>query len=294
MVDLGDFLGKVDGKREEKPSPSPVPSISVITPSFNQGAFLRGNILSVINQRYPFVEHVIIDGGSTDSTMSVLEEFGDRIAYWVSEPDRGQSDALNKGLARARGEIVGWQNSDDFYLPGALQLAGKIMRDNPHIDVLYGDYLYVDGENRVVGSKKYPPRFTIKEYLYVGANISNQSVFFRKSAIERAGGFDVDLHLAMDFDLFLRLASFAHFKHVRAYLGAYRVHGEQKGQTLTGENVVEYSMLRKRAGIAVNEKIPWKAQYRGRKMYYRTRRNLLKFLYYPLYMMDPLYRGIRD
>ncbi len=268
--------------------------ISVISPSYNQGHFLKTNILSILEQNYPSVEHIIIDGGSTDTTVDILKSFDDHITYWVSEPDRGQSDALNKGLAQATGEIIGWQNSDDFYLPGAFHLVGKIMGDNPAIDVLYGDFLYVDEEEKFVGSKKYAPCFDIREYLYVGANISNQSVFFRRSALKRAGGFDVDLHLAMDFDLFLRLASFANFKHVRAYLGGYRVHGEQKGQTLTGENAVEYKILREKMGISVDEKIPWKAQYRGRKFYYRTRRNLLKFIYYPLYLLDPLCRGIRD
>jgi len=266
--------------------------ISVISPSYNQGHFLKTNILSILEQNYPSVEHIIIDGGSTDTTVDILKSFDDHIAYWVSEPDRGQSDALNKGLEAASGEVIGWQNSDDYYLPGAFHLVGETFRENPEIEVIYGDYLYVNDGNRILGSKKYAPCFDIREYLYVGANISNQSVFFRREALERVGGFDVDLHLAMDFDLFLKLSTFARFKHVRTYLGAYRVHGEQKGQNLKEEDREEYRLIRERAGVKVRDDIPWKKQYPVRKFYYRTRRNLIKLTYTPLYLRDPYYRGL--
>jgi glycosyltransferase involved in cell wall biosynthesis len=267
------------------------PFISVITPSYNQVRFLRDNLVSVLNQCYTEYEHIIIDGGSTDGTVDILKSYDKRISYWVSEPDRGQSDALNKGLAAASGEVIGWQNSDDFYLPGAFHFVGETFRENPEIDVIYGDYLYVNEGNRIVGSKKYTPCFDIREYLYVGANISNQSVFFRREALEKVGGFDVDLHLAMDFDLFLKLSAFARFKHVRTYLGAYRVHGEQKGQTHREEDREEYRLIRERAGVIVRDDIPWKKQYPVRKFYCRTRRNLFKLIYTPLYLRDPYYRG---
>lgn len=293
-TDLKMFLRDVSLEKAVVPGNGNLPKISIVTPSFNQGQFLRDNILSVVNQGYPDSEHLVIDGGSTDSTVDVLRSFEDRIDYWVSEPDRGQSHALNKGLEVATGEIIGWQNSDDFYLPGAFREAGSIFRDYPAVDVLYGDYLYVDEEGHVKGSKKYAPLFSIGEYIYVGANISNQSVFFRKSVLERAGGFEENLHLAMDFDLFLRLAAFARFRHVRAYLGGYRIHGTQKGQQLLTDTDREYMDIRERLGLRVTRDIPWKRQYQLRKFYYRTRRNFLKLFYYPRYLNDPLYRAIRD
>lgn len=267
-----------------------IPMISIVTPSFNQGRFLNQNIISVINQCYPKYEHIIIDGGSNDSTIDILKSFNDRIAYWVSEKDGGQSHAFNKGLSIATGEIIGWQNSDDCYLPNAFCQVSEAFQKNPDTDVLYGDFFYIDEENRILHPKKYPPLFTIKEYIYVGANLSNQSVFFRKSALLSAGRLNEDLHLAMDFDLFLRLSYFARFRHIRAYLGGYRIHHAQKGKQHVRENECEYNTIRKSLGLKVQDDIPWKRQYRLRKFYYRTRRSLLKLLYIPLYIKDPVRR----
>lgn len=293
MLDLKTFLHEGPPSLADLKDCENFPAISIITPSFNQGKFLADNIKSILHQSYPRYEHIIIDGGSTDSSLDILKRHGDALTYWISEPDRGQSHALNKGLSIATGEIIGWQNSDDLYLPSAFYLVGREFRKHPDMDVLYGDFLYIDEENHILHPKKYSPFFSIKEYIYVGANISNQSVFFRKSALLKAGGFNEELHLAMDFDLFLRLASFARFRHIRAYLGGYRIHHLQKGQEKTLENEREYERIRRGLGLKVINDIPWKEQYRLRKFYYRTRRNLLKIFYLTLYFKDPIYRGLR-
>lgn len=126
----------------------PDPRITVITPSFNQGAYLEQTIRSVLDQNYPNLEYMVVDGGSTDDSKAIIERYGDRLAWWVSERDRGQSHAINKGLERATGDVIAYLNSDDFYAPGALQAVGEHFRDQPDTDFLYGGCIFVDADGR--------------------------------------------------------------------------------------------------------------------------------------------------
>src|SRR5262249_45140624 len=129
--------------------PSYTPLVSIVTPSFNQGRFIRETIESVLLQDYPNLEYMVIDGGSTDETVSILERYRDRF-FWVSEPDRGQAHAINKGWKRAKGDILAWLNSDDMYLPGAISNAARYLVDHPEIGLVYGDGYHVAEDGRML------------------------------------------------------------------------------------------------------------------------------------------------
>ena len=134
-------------------SPSQYPRITIITPSYNQGQFIEETIQSVLNQGYPNLEYIIIDGGSTDQTVEIIKRYAAQIAYWVSEPDRGQTHAINKGLAQATGEILAYLNSDDYYLPGALHAVAKYFGCNPQVDLLHGCCRYVNEQGEPIGEQ---------------------------------------------------------------------------------------------------------------------------------------------
>lgn len=183
-----------------------LPRLTVITPSLNQGAFLGRALRSVLDQGYPQLEHVVVDGGSTDGSVEILERFSDRLSWWVSEPDRGQTHALNKGLARATGEIVGYLNSDDYLLEGALEAVGRMFAD-PSVEWVVGScrFLHDDGRVETVWRPARPtgPRL---RWLLEPWSVPQPSSFWRRSVLERAGGFREDLHYVFDTELMLRLA----------------------------------------------------------------------------------------
>lgn len=181
------------------------PLVSIVTPSYNQAQFLEETILSVKGQDYPNLEHIVVDGGSTDGTVEVLSRYENEYNLrWTSEPDEGQSDAINKGFRRARGEIIGWLNSDDTYLPQAIHKAGACFEAHPGIDWVYGDGYLIDAQSRVLRMWKARP-FSLKALLYVGQFICQPAVFFRRRALEVVGPLDSALHFTMDYDFFIRL-----------------------------------------------------------------------------------------
>lgn len=186
------------------------PLISIVTPSFNQAGFIEKTLRSVLLQGYPKLEYIVIDGGSTDGSVDIIKGYEERLAYWVSEPDQGQSHALNKGFVRASGEIVAWLNSDDYYTPDALARVATAFAEHPDVGLIYGDCWFLhdyDGSLELVGTE--PPDFG---RILAGYNVIRQpSAFMRRSAFEAAGGLNESLHLALDFDLWLRM-----LKHTRA------------------------------------------------------------------------------
>lgn len=199
------------------------PRVSIVTPSFNQARFLERTILSVLNQKYPNLEYIIIDGGSTDSSVDIIKKYAPHLAYWVSEPDRGQSDALNKGFSRATGDIVGWQNSDDVYLPGAFLKVAEFFRLHPLVDIVYSNRLDIDEDDRVTGEVRYTP-FSRIVYQYDGISISNQSGFWRRELFSKIGMLDPAVKFAMDYEFFMRAARSKkiQFLHIKDYFGAAR------------------------------------------------------------------------
>ena len=178
--------------------------VSIITPSFNQGVFVRRTIESVLAQRSDTyaLEHLVFDGGSTDETCSVLRSFGDNIR-WVSEPDRGQAHAVNKGLAASAGEIIGWLNSDDIYYPGAVAAVVAFFEANPQIDVVYGLADHIDLQDRAF--EDYPTEEFDLERMKQTCTICQPSLFFRKHIVAQHGMLDENLHYCMDYEYWLRL-----------------------------------------------------------------------------------------
>jgi len=202
------------------------PKISVITPSYNQGVFIEQTILSVIGQQYPNLEYIIIDGGSTDNTLDVIKKYEGYINYWISEPDKGQSHAINKGFALATGDILCWLNSDDYYLPGTLiDISSKISVNST--DLLYGNCIHLNEKGNQTYSSPFDP---LKDWDIIhGDYIIQPSSFWTKQAFECAGPLREDLHFGFDWEWYAR----AHAKGVNfipsaQYYSVYRIHGDQK------------------------------------------------------------------
>lgn len=179
--------------------------MSVVVPSFNQARHLREALDSILSQDHPGLEVLVMDGGSTDGSVEILRGYGDRIAF-VSERDRGQSDAINRGFARARGEIVAWLNSDDRYLPGAVRAAASALAARPDAGMVYGDGELIDEDGHVLGPFAATQPFDLWTLVHVSDFIMQPTVFMRADAVREAGGLDESLRYGMDWDLWIRLA----------------------------------------------------------------------------------------
>jgi glycosyltransferase involved in cell wall biosynthesis len=198
------------------------PLVSIITPSFNQAPFLERTIRSVLEQDYPNVEYLLADGGSTDGSLEIIRGFSHRLTWWVSEKDRGQADAINKGLNHAKGEIVAWINSDDYYLPGVISQAVKTLRDNPEIGLVFGKVQVVDKNEEVLNSLSYddwqlPDLMTFKI-------IGQPAVFMRRDVLEKAGFLDLNYHFLLDHQLWLRIGLNTKFKYVPEFWARAHYH----------------------------------------------------------------------
>lgn len=177
-------------------------SVSIITPSYNSGQFLEQALLSVAHQSYPNLEHLVMDGGSTDATPDILRRYP--AVTWVSEPDNGQAEAINKGFRLAKGEIIGWLNADDAYQPGAIPAAAHYLHSHPEIDLVYGNFNFIDGGGQVIHRQVTPP-FSLNKLLYA-AIIPQTSMFFRRRVLNMVGGVNPQLHYVMDWEFTLRIA----------------------------------------------------------------------------------------
>jgi len=220
------------------PHAPPWPRVSIVTPSYNQADYLEETILSVLNQGYPNLEYIIMDGGSTDGSADIISKYADRLAYWVSEPDEGQADAINKGFTRATGEIVAYLNSDDTYLPNALATVVAAFQADPKLALVHGDSLFVDPAGKVIGRKRAREGDFLKFFLSLTNPISQPSAFMRRSALDAIGGVDSTFHLVMDYDLWSQIGLRGmKIKRIPADLSLFRVHSESK----TTQNVVAFA-----------------------------------------------------
>lgn len=202
--------------------------VSIIVPSFNQGRYIRETLDSILSQDYRPIEALVIDGGSTDETLDVLRSYGDLPELrWWSEPDKGVVDAVNKGLARASGEIVAIQSSDDVYLPGAVSAIATEFMADPELALAYGDVEYIDQDSRVI-SRTHLPRFELAEYIGKVSYIPQPAAFFTHTAAREAGPWREDISYAADAEFYLRVVSKRKAKKVDRLVARYRYHDAQR------------------------------------------------------------------
>lgn len=217
------------------------PRITIVMPSFNQAAYLEEAICSVLDQNYPNLEFMILDGGSTDGSQEIIERYADHLTCWHSRPDKGQTDALIQGLERATGDLLGWVNSDDVLLPRMLSHVASAYVSNPGVGLLFGDYVLIDERGRIVGCKRVPRKrigwFAQKGYWV----INSQGTFFSRHVYDLVGGLNADLCYVMDADLYMRmLINGTRYQHVGHYLAGFRRHGDAKTVKGLGESRAEH------------------------------------------------------
>lgn len=217
--------------------------VSIITPSFNQAPFLERTIQSVLAQTHTDIEYIIIDGGSTDGSMDIIKRYADagKLAHWVSEPDQGQTEAINKGFALAKGEVLAWLNSDDTLEPQAVAEAVAYLREHPEVGMVYGDANFIDTNGDIIG--KFPARQTDYDLLRQGyVHVAQQSSFFRAELWRKVGPLDPTFYFAMDYDLWVRLARLAPLVYLPRLWANFRLHGDAK--TIAADDRCWPEMLR--------------------------------------------------
>ncbi len=213
--------------------PSQIPIITIITPTLNQGIYIKDTIDSVLYQNYPALDYQVWDGGSTDQTHSILRAYGENLC-WFSEPDTGQSNAINKGWRKSQGDIVAWLNSDDCLYPGALQHIGAFFSQHPEVDVLYGDCEIIDQAGKFL--QFYPTQpFNFEKLILVAENfIPQPATFIRRKVLEDIGYLDETLHFVMDFDYWLRAGKAHRIAFIKERLARLRTHNQAKSITSLG------------------------------------------------------------
>ena len=222
-------------------SNSSLPLVSIVTPSFNQVRYLEATIKSVLSQGYPHLEYLIVDGGSNDGTVNIIKTYQSKLAWWVSEKDKGQTDAINKGFARARGQVLAWLNSDDTYEPGAVSAAVRYLQEHPNVGMVYGDCNFINEDGRVIG--KFGSAQTSYRLLRQGyAHIPQQTMFFRADLWEQVGPLDPSFYFAMDYDLWTRIAARSEIKYVPQTWANFRLH--TSGKTIIADDSCWPEMIR--------------------------------------------------
>jgi len=222
-----------------------LPKISIVTPSYNQAAFIERTIQSVLNQNYPNLEYIIIDGGSTDGSVEIIRKYSDKLAYWVSEKDKGQTHAINKGFHRATGEIVAWLNSDDLYCPNALETVAKTFMANKKVDLVFGNTFLVDKDDAVLRDICNVP-FWWPALIVTGVTLPQPSTFWKRSLFEKYGFLDENMCCEMDYEFFARIGQQIKARHIPIKLSCFRLHHKQKTETLLDIRATEIAAIRKR------------------------------------------------
>jgi glycosyltransferase involved in cell wall biosynthesis len=244
------------------------PRISIITPSYNQAQFLSETIQSILDQKYPNLEYLVIDGGSTDGSVDIIRRYESSLSYWVSEPDRGQAHAINKGFEKATGDILMWLNSDDILFPGALALASEIFAAKPDLQWVVGNPVVIDTRSNIIDHRVHwlKPTFTMLFFTFYTLN--QESVFFRKEALGTKR-LRSDLHYCFDYELWLWLArKFGPPQVHPGFLAGYRYHQAQKTRQYE-----EYMLETERM------KLDWLPNLDLTLQEYQRKRQIWNFLY---------------
>ncbi|HZU87533.1 MAG TPA: glycosyltransferase family 2 protein [Anaerolineaceae bacterium] len=216
------------------------PRVSIITPSFNQVAYLEQTLQSVLGQGYPNLEYIVVDGGSTDGSVEIIQKYAGKLAWWVSEKDHGQAEAINRGFTRATGEIIAWLNSDDLYLPGAIAGAVRAFRQYPDCGLVFSDVHSIDESGQTFNIMRYTKgaqsgtkgaqagnRWQLEDLMAFNI-IGQPGVFMRRAALEQAGYLDLNYHYLLDHHLWLRVAQIASIQYVSEEWAAARIHAAAK------------------------------------------------------------------
>ncbi|GGB90831.1 glycosyltransferase family 2 protein [Dyadobacter sediminis] len=244
--ELRNFLSglKMDSAKRSS-SKSEFPKLTVITPSYNQADFLERTILSVLNQNYPNLEYIIVDGGSTDKSVDVIRKYEKHLSWWVSEKDRGQVHAINKALEKATGDYISFQNSDDVYFPDTFRIFGEAARKSAD-DILYGDLYMITTDDEVTEILK-TTSYNLNCQILEGMQIHNQSLFFKRSLVEKYGKFDESFRFAFDYEFITRYTAdkTATIRKVEGLGGALRVHADAKSSTIASVGKEEHLRVQK-------------------------------------------------
>jgi glycosyltransferase involved in cell wall biosynthesis len=266
------------------------PLVSIVTPTFNQGHLIAETLRSVRRQTYPTIEHIVVDAGSTDGTLDTLRDAeGTYRMSFTSEPDNGMYDAINKGMARAGGEIVSYLNSDDLLLPWAVEVAVAALRDTPEAGLVYGDALALDDRTRRLDLRLQVPLDTARLARF--GSLAQPSVFWRRSVTESLGGFNTDLQFVGDLDLWLRLSSATVVRQLDEVLSVYRVHDAAK--TIASEQAMRLEEDRVRAqhhgSASARQRLSARVSYR-----LAERRRMLEFARATRSAVDPRWSRFRE
>ncbi len=216
-----------------------LPLVTIVTPSFNQGNYIEETIQSVITQDYPNIEYIIVDGGSTDNTISIIQNYEAFISKWISEKDNGQSDAINKGWRMANGKIVAWLNSDDLYVPGTIQNVVDALQANPDAGMVYGNAFKIDINSNILGLHHSNHQRNYIKGDPIAHDIAQPTTFIRKNLLQQSGFLNTDLHYCMDYDLFFRISNKTNIIYVPQVLAKMRLYQGTKSSQNLGINMQE-------------------------------------------------------
>jgi len=243
----------------DRPEDQARPRVTIVTPSLNQGEFIEETIRSVLLQDYAELDYIVVDGGSHDGTVDILRRY-ERWLFWLSEPDGGQSEAINKGLRMATGEILAYLNSDDTYCPGCVSAIATVFESRRAVGLAYGDCQVIDEQGRELG---YLPRhgFSLKRMIERGEFLPQQAVFWRRGAMEKVGPFDESLHYAMDFEFFIRVGRAFPVEYVPTLLARFRMHSSSKTTSQSEKHWREVLAVSQRYGLN-----PWNHWYWLRRL----------------------------
>lgn len=289
MHSLHDFV-TTPYRPADSPAPTAngksLPKLTVVTPSYNQAAYLERTILSVLNQHYPNLEYIIIDGGSTDGSLAIIERYAPYLASWVSEPDNGQTDAINKGFRRATGDYVAYQNSDDVFAPDALWQVARAWQRSPQTDVFFGD-MYIINEQDVILEELRVPSFSAGCQIHEGMQVFNQSLFIRRELLAQTGWLDASLRFVMDYEVVTRLGvrPGVRFGHVPGCWGGFRIQPDAKSSQIAAVGKAEHQQVSQRYLPQLQSRLSgslWRRYSRLRKLIWFLVRGQFSYIYHRL------------